>query len=127
MLRRKQRKMKDEKEEKSIWMSIKGKKVEAAKELYNLGGRTFMVLNLAPIGCYPSFLVGLPHNSSDLDRFGCMVSYNNAIVNYNNMLKESLKQTRENLSNVSVIYVDTYTVLLENFHFPAFFFSWIIF
>jgi hypothetical protein len=78
-----------------------------------------MVLNLAPVGCYPSFLVELPHNSSDLDEFGCMVSYNNAVVDYNNMLKESLKQTRESLSDASVIYVDTYTVLLELFRHPT--------
>ncbi|KAI5423879.1 hypothetical protein KIW84_030195 [Lathyrus oleraceus] len=93
--------------------------VAAIKELYNLGGRTFMVLNLAPVGCYPSFLVGLPHNSTERDEFGCKVSYNNAVVNYNNMLKESLKQTRENLSDASVIYVDTYTVLLELFQHPS--------
>ncbi|KAK7258552.1 hypothetical protein RIF29_24132 [Crotalaria pallida] len=89
------------------------------KELYNLGGRTFMVLNLAPVGCYPSFLVQLPHNSSDLDEFGCMVSYNNAVVDYNNMLKEALKQTRESLSNATVIYVDTSKVLLNLFHHPT--------
>ncbi|KAJ1414685.1 SGNH hydrolase superfamily [Sesbania bispinosa] len=89
------------------------------KELYNLGGRTFMVLNLAPVGCYPSFLVELPHNSSDLDDFGCMISYNNAVVDYNNMLKETLTQTRQSLSDASVIYVDTHTVLLELFQHPT--------
>ncbi|RDX67430.1 GDSL esterase/lipase [Mucuna pruriens] len=89
------------------------------KELYNLGGRTFMVLNLAPVGCYPAFLVELPHNSSDLDEFGCLVSYNNAVVDYNNMLKETLRQTRESLPDASVIYVDIHTVLLELFQHPT--------
>ncbi|KAJ1414681.1 SGNH hydrolase superfamily [Sesbania bispinosa] len=89
------------------------------KELYNLGGRTFMVLNLAPVGCYPSFLVELPHDSSDLDDFGCMVSYNNAVVDYNNMLKQTLTQTRQSLSDASVIYVDTHSVLLELFQHPT--------
>ncbi|KOM32375.1 hypothetical protein LR48_Vigan01g193100 [Vigna angularis] len=88
------------------------------KELYNLGGRTFLVLNLAPVGCYPSFLVQLPHNSSDIDEFGCLVSYNNAVREYNNMLKQSLRQIRESLSNASVVYVDTSTVLLELFRHP---------
>lgn len=37
------------------------------KELYDIGGRTFMVFNLAPIGCFPSFLTQLPHNKSDLE------------------------------------------------------------
>ncbi|KAL9326896.1 hypothetical protein ACSQ67_007541 [Phaseolus vulgaris] len=89
------------------------------KELYNLGGRTFLVLNLAPVGCYPSFLVQLPHNSSDIDQFGCLVSYNNAVREYNNMLKQSLREVRESLSDASVIYVDTHTVLLELFQHPT--------
>ncbi|XP_014506492.1 GDSL esterase/lipase At4g01130, partial [Vigna radiata var. radiata] len=89
------------------------------KELYNLGGRTFLVLNLAPVGCYPSFLVQLPHNSSDIDEFGCLISYNNAVREYNNMLKQSLRQIRESLSGASVIYVDTFTVLLELFQHPT--------
>ncbi|KAL2333483.1 hypothetical protein Fmac_014696 [Flemingia macrophylla] len=89
------------------------------KELYNLGGRTFLVLNLAPVGCYPSFLVELPHNSSDIDEFGCLVSYNNAVADYNKKLKETLRQTRESLSDASVIYVDTHAVLLELFRRPT--------
>lgn len=71
------------------------------------------------MGCYPSFLVELTHDSSDLDDFGCMVSYNKAVVNYNKMLKETLKQTRESLSDASVVYVDTYSVLLELFQHPT--------
>lgn len=78
-----------------------------------------MVFNLAPVGCYPAFVVGVPRNSTDLDEFGCMVPYNNAVVNYNKMLKESLKQIRESLSNASVIYVDTYSVILDLFHHPS--------
>nr|GEX12022.1 GDSL esterase/lipase At4g01130-like [Tanacetum cinerariifolium] len=34
------------------------------KELHELGGRTFFVQNLAPIGCYPAFLVELPHGTT---------------------------------------------------------------
>ncbi|RZC22481.1 GDSL esterase/lipase At4g01130-like isoform X2 [Glycine soja] len=55
--------------------------VATIKELYNLGGRTFMVLNLAPVGCYPAFLVEFPHDSSNIDDFGCLISYNNAGFN----------------------------------------------
>ena len=89
------------------------------KELYELGGRTFMVLNLAPVGCYPSFLVGIAHNSSELDKFGCVASYNKAVVDYNNMLKETLSQTRKSLTDASLIYVDTHSVLLELFQHPT--------
>ncbi|PHT40877.1 GDSL esterase/lipase [Capsicum baccatum] len=89
------------------------------KEIYALGGRTFWVLNLAPIGCYPAFLVELPHNTSDIDQFGCMISYNNAVVDYNNMLKAALAQTRKKLADANVVYVDTHAVLLELFQHPT--------
>lgn len=89
------------------------------KELYGLGGRAFLVLNHAPVGCYPSLLANLPNNTSDIDAFGCMISYNNAVVDYNNMLKETLRQTREALSNASLIYVDTHSVLLDLFRHPT--------
>ncbi|KAA8516132.1 hypothetical protein F0562_019311 [Nyssa sinensis] len=89
------------------------------KELYRLGGRTFWVLNLAPVGCYPALLVGLPHNRSDLDMYGCLISYNNAVVEYNNMLKAALQQTRQDLPNANVIYVDTHAALLELFQHPT--------
>ncbi|KAJ8541901.1 hypothetical protein K7X08_016767 [Anisodus acutangulus] len=89
------------------------------KEIYGLGGRTFMVLNLSPIGCYPMFLVQLSHDSSDIDEFGCLKSYNNAVVEYNNMLKDALAQTRKELSDANVVYVDTHSVLLELFQHPT--------
>ncbi|KAK4593952.1 hypothetical protein RGQ29_017856 [Quercus rubra] len=88
-------------------------------EVYGLGGRAFLVFNLAPVGCYPAFLVERPNNSSDVDEFGCVISYNNAVVDYNNMLKESLTQTGEALSNASLIYVDTHSVLLQLFRHPT--------
>ncbi|XP_020593170.1 GDSL esterase/lipase At4g01130-like [Phalaenopsis equestris] len=88
------------------------------KELYDIGGRTFMVFNLAPIGCFPAFLTELPHNKSDLDEYGCMISYNKAVVDYNKLLKESLEQIRSQLPNASVIYVDTHSVKLELFQHP---------
>ncbi|KAK6804621.1 hypothetical protein RDI58_002405 [Solanum bulbocastanum] len=89
------------------------------KEIYALGGRTFWVLNLAPIGCYPAFLVQLPHNTSDIDQFGCLISYNNAVVDYNNMLKAALAKTRKELVDANVVYVDTLSVLLELFQHPT--------
>lgn len=87
--------------------------VKCMQELYAIGGRAFWVLNMAPVGCYPAFLVQLPHNSSDLDPFGCLISYNNAVVYYNNLLKEALSQTRKSLPNASLIYVDTYSIVLK--------------
>ncbi|OMO64375.1 Lipase, GDSL [Corchorus capsularis] len=89
------------------------------KELYALGGRTFLVLNLAPVGCYPALLAQTPHNSLYLDKFGCLIFANKAVVIYNNMLKKALTQTRRDLADASVIYVDTHAVLLELFQHPT--------
>ncbi|MQL75151.1 hypothetical protein Taro_007526 [Colocasia esculenta] len=89
------------------------------KELYALGGRTFLVMNLAPVGCYPALLAELPHNSSDLDEYGCMVSYNDAVADYNDMLRETLRQTGGALPGAAVVYVDTHAVKLELFRHPT--------
>ncbi|CAA2998092.1 GDSL esterase lipase At4g01130-like [Olea europaea subsp. europaea] len=93
--------------------------VSTIKEIYALGGRTFLVLNLAPIGCYPAFLVELPHGASDIDSFGCMISYNNAVVEYNSMLQKAMKQIRKELPKAELIYVDIHTVMLELFQHPT--------
>lgn len=78
-----------------------------------------MVLNLGPVGCYPGYLVELPHINSDKDEHGCMISYNNAVYDYNKLLKETLTQTRETLPDASIIYVDTNSALMELFHHPT--------
>jgi len=79
-----------------------------------------MVFNLGPVGCYPGYLVELPHASSfDFDEFGCMISYQNVVNYYNKLLKWTLSQTRERLADVSLIHVDTHSALLELFHHPT--------
>ncbi|KDP28531.1 hypothetical protein JCGZ_14302 [Jatropha curcas] len=93
--------------------------VGTIKELYALGGRTFLVLNLAPVGCYPALLAGLPKNTSDIDRFGCLISYNNAVVDYNNMLKQALSEARVALRNASLINVDINALMLQLFQRPT--------
>ncbi|EPS57812.1 hypothetical protein M569_17003, partial [Genlisea aurea] len=92
----------------------------AIKEIYAFGGRTFMVLNLAPIGCYSSFLVELPHNtSSDMDSFGCMIPYNDAVNDYNSLLNETLTQARNDLPDSDLLYADINSVMLNLFHNPS--------
>ncbi|CAN0884631.1 GDSL esterase/lipase At4g01130, partial [Linum grandiflorum] len=81
------------------------------EELYELGGRTFLVLNMAPVGCYPAFAVNT--NSDDIDEFGCVISYNKAAMDYNAMLKQSIVEARARIPNASLVYVDTHSVLLD--------------
>ncbi|MED6111290.1 hypothetical protein PIB30_051144 [Stylosanthes scabra] len=89
------------------------------REIYAEGGRTFLVFNLGPVGCYPGFLVELPHDPSDVDEFGCIVSYNDIVDDYNNLLRETLTATRENLVGATLIYVDVHSALLQLFRDPT--------
>lgn len=71
------------------------------------------------MGCYPGYLVEIPHDRSDVDEFGCVVSHNKAVDDYNKLLKETLGKTRETLKAASLIYVDTHSALLELFQHPT--------
>ncbi|KAM0922390.1 hypothetical protein ACQ4PT_006193 [Festuca glaucescens] len=88
------------------------------QDLYRVRARKFMVFNMAPIGCYPAFLVELPHNGNDLDEYGCMTTYNSAVVYYNELLNNSLAKDRKTLQDASIVYVDKYAIMLELFQHP---------
>ncbi|KGN45708.1 GDSL esterase/lipase At4g01130 [Cucumis sativus] len=92
--------------------------IDTIKELYKLGGETFLVMNMAPVGCYPALLVQLPLESSDIDQYGCFISYNKAVTDYNAMLKKELERARSTLPKASLIYFDTHSVLLQLFQHP---------
>ncbi|KAL8499771.1 hypothetical protein ACS0TY_019662 [Phlomoides rotata] len=93
------------------------------KEIYTLGGRTFLVFNLAPLGCYPSILSTTTSNSSDIDSAGCLTPTNSAVDEYNTMLKAALsEQARKQLpADAKVVLVDSHAVLLRVFNNPTFY------
>ncbi|KAL3622195.1 hypothetical protein CASFOL_033606 [Castilleja foliolosa] len=104
---------------KQITSQLVSQIVGSVKEIYNMGGRTFMVHNIGPVGCYPAFIVQFPHQSSDFDSSGCLGSYNNAVNEYNSMLKDALSQARQELTDANIIYVDAYSVMLDLFQNPT--------
>ncbi|CAA6665912.1 unnamed protein product [Spirodela intermedia] len=55
----------------------------------------------------------------DLDEHGCVVSYNDAVEQYNILLKEALRRTQSSLAGATVVYADTHAVKLELFRHPA--------
>uniref|UniRef100_A0ACD5ZPY3 Uncharacterized protein n=1 Tax=Avena sativa TaxID=4498 RepID=A0ACD5ZPY3_AVESA len=91
---------------------------ETIQDLYSIGARKFMVFSMAPIGCYPAFLVELPHNGNDLDEYGCMTNYNSAVVYYNELLNNSLAEDRKTMQDASILYVDKYSAMLDIFQHP---------
>ncbi|KAL8495021.1 hypothetical protein ACS0TY_019247 [Phlomoides rotata] len=88
------------------------------KEIYGLGGRTFLVFNLAPLGCYPALLVK-SRNASDIDTSGCLIPCNNAVDAYNSMLKAGLEQARQELPEGDLIHVDIHAILRGIFDNPT--------
>ncbi|KAL3814790.1 hypothetical protein ACJIZ3_016058 [Penstemon smallii] len=60
----------------------------------------------------PCILGPFPHQSSDIDQAGCMTTYNS-------MLKQAVQQSRGELYDANVIYVDTHSMLLELFQRPT--------
>ncbi|EPS57895.1 hypothetical protein M569_16921, partial [Genlisea aurea] len=102
----------------AIFPQMLSQTVAAVKELYWLGGRSILVLNIGPVGCYPAFLVQYPHESSDVDSAGCIRSYNNAADDYNRQLNAALEKTRGELNDANIIYVDTHSVLKELYQNP---------
>ncbi|EYU38913.1 hypothetical protein MIMGU_mgv1a0134771mg, partial [Erythranthe guttata] len=60
------------------------------------------------------------HEESDIDQWGCMFSFNNAVRDYISALKDSLQQARqEDLRGANVFYVDNHAIQLELYQNPT--------
>ncbi|KAJ0111236.1 hypothetical protein Patl1_00546 [Pistacia atlantica] len=51
--------------------------------------------------------------------YGCLLSYKKAVVDYNNMLKQTLDQIRKDLPKANLIYVDLHSIFLDLFRHPT--------
>jgi len=80
------------------------------KNLYQEGGRNFLVHNTEPLGCLPRILEDIRSDLSELDEHGCAVAYNRACQTFNLHLKNVCHQLRAQLSDVTIVYVDIYSI-----------------
>ncbi|CAA0820736.1 GDSL esterase/lipase [Striga hermonthica] len=104
---------------KQVQPQLVSETISSIKQLYDIGARSFLILNIGPVGCYPAFIVQFPHQSSDYDSYGCLGSYNNAVNEYNYALKAAVEQTRQELKDANLMYVDTYSMLQDIFQNPT--------
>ncbi|GER57406.1 GDSL esterase/lipase [Striga asiatica] len=104
---------------KQVQSELVSQTISSIKQLYDIGARSFLILNIGPVGCYPAFIVQFPHQSSDYDSYGCLGSYNNAVNEYNYALKDAVEQTKQELKDANLMYVDTYSVLQDLFQNPT--------
>ncbi|XP_022946014.1 GDSL esterase/lipase At1g09390-like [Cucurbita moschata] len=80
----------------------------AVKGLYGQGGRKFWIHNTGPLGCLPQKLSSF--HTKDLDRYGCISSYNNLATLFNKALSHLCQELRYELKDASIVYVDIYTI-----------------
>lgn len=82
------------------------------KNVYGLGGRSFWIHNIGPIGCLPYLLIILPKSitqDDQMDGVGCSRPLNEAAQYFNQRLKEAIDQLRKDLPLAAITYVDVYT------------------
>ncbi|XVF41728.1 hypothetical protein PTKIN_Ptkin01aG0303200 [Pterospermum kingtungense] len=80
----------------------------AVKTLYDQGGRKFWVHNTGPLGCLPQKLWLV--QKKDLDRIGCLSSYNSAAQLFNEALLRLCIELRSELAGATIVYVDIYAI-----------------
>ncbi|KAL5053534.1 hypothetical protein RYX36_034216 [Vicia faba] len=80
------------------------------RSVYKEGGRSFWVHNTGPLGCLPYMLDRSPMSSAQMDDFGCSKQFNEIAQYFNEHLKEAVVKLREELQEVTIVYVDVYTV-----------------
>ncbi|KAK7336335.1 hypothetical protein VNO77_16872 [Canavalia gladiata] len=80
------------------------------KYVYAHGGRSFWVHNTGPIGCLPYIMDLHRVKSSQRDKAGCVVPYNEVAKFYNRGLKATVVELRRELPLAAITYVDVYSV-----------------
>ncbi|KAH1081167.1 hypothetical protein J1N35_020928 [Gossypium stocksii] len=78
--------------------------------IYEKGGKKFWVHNTGPLGCLPQKLTLLARNATELDEHGCLQPPNNAAKTFNAQLRVLCEQLRRELINVTIVYVDIYSI-----------------
>ncbi|KAJ7541330.1 hypothetical protein O6H91_10G055100 [Diphasiastrum complanatum] len=82
----------------------------AVRDLYNYAGaRNFIVLNVPAVGCLPSVVSSLGTGAANsTDSFGCLHALNEVVQSYNSLLKTSLQQINQVISDATITYADYY-------------------
>ncbi|XP_028774906.1 GDSL esterase/lipase At3g26430 [Neltuma alba] len=80
------------------------------KYVYDHGGRSFWIHNTGPVGCLPYIMDLRPLKTTEVDRAGCAIPYNEVARYFNRRLKAVVLQLRKKLPLAAITYVDVYSV-----------------
>ncbi|XP_059431935.1 esterase-like [Corylus avellana] len=86
------------------------------KRVYDLGGRSFRIHNIGPIGCLPYILTNF--STAERDNYGCAKPYNDVAQYFNYKLKEAIVQLRISLPLAAITHVDVYSAKYSLFREP---------
>ncbi|KAG6552054.1 hypothetical protein Mapa_006360 [Marchantia paleacea] len=90
-----------------------GNLTAAIKNLYDYGGRNFVIWDIEPHGCLPYTLTLITHTAADVDANGCLVAYNDNAKWFNDQLIIALADLRANLTNVNLSMFNTYKLKMN--------------
>ncbi|KAK7848521.1 GDSL esterase/lipase At1g29670 [Quercus suber] len=84
------------------------------KTLYDYGARKMALFGIGPIGCSPSEL-----SQNSRDGKTCVQRINSANQIFNSRLKSLVKTLNNNLSNATLIYIDSYGIFQDIINSPS--------
>lgn len=83
--------------------------------IHENGGRNFWIHNTGPLGCLPQKLSLFNKDNRELDRYGCLKSFNDAAEAFNDGLYALCEEMRSELKNATIVHVDMYTIKYDLF------------
>ncbi|KAG0575663.1 hypothetical protein KC19_5G021500 [Ceratodon purpureus] len=100
--------------------SVVGAIITAVKRIFAFGARTFMIVNLPPLGCLPALLTLYPEvDSARYDTYGCLDVFNNISKTHNALLLSRVEDLRSTYTNATFYLADYYNVYRDVLKSPA--------
>lgn len=90
----------------------------ALQALYYSGAKSFIVMNVTPLGCAPSILSN-PYGTTSYDEYGCKVDYLNLVTMHNEHLEALLSELRVQFPSGEWILFDAYSIMLDGYQNPS--------
>ncbi|MCO5562768.1 hypothetical protein L7F22_016400 [Adiantum nelumboides] len=90
----------------------------ALEIMHALGARTFIIMNVTPIGCSPGTLSGMD-DGEELDENNCSAKWMNIVEAHNQRLIQLLEELRNNYPAAEWVLFDAYSIFLDGYRNPS--------
>ncbi|MCO5546704.1 hypothetical protein L7F22_000140 [Adiantum nelumboides] len=89
------------------------------RELYGMGARTMIVMNVLPLGCTPGYLTLGAARSKARDKDSCVTEFNSLVDLHNAHLQQLINQLREELAWNGLVLFDLNAVYIDAVRHPS--------